>query len=63
MLLFTKRTVAKIIDEGYKWDNILGNVLDYIKYDCTQCINQKSGEKIDVKSKSSSQKDSKKDSL
>ena len=45
------RTVAKIIDEGFKWDNMLGDVLSYIKYDCTQYINQKAGEKIDAKSK------------
>ena len=30
---------------------MLGDVLSYIKYDCIQCINQKSREKIDAKSK------------
>ena len=30
---------------------MLGDVLSYIKYDCIQCINQNSGERIDVKTK------------
>ena len=30
---------------------MLGDILAFIKYDCTQCINQKSGEKIDLKSR------------
>lgn len=45
------RTVDKIKEEGYKWDGMLGDVLSYIKYDCIQCINQNSGERIDVKTK------------
>ena len=47
------RTVDKIKEEGYKWDDMLGDVLSYINYDfiCIQCMNQKSGERIDCKSK------------
>ena len=45
------RTVFKIIEKGFKWDNMLDDVMNYIKYECKECINQKNGERIKVKSK------------
>lgn len=30
---------------------MIKDVLDYIKYKCKECINMKSGEKLDIKSK------------
>lgn len=49
--LWGNRTVSKIIEKGFQWDNIIKDVLDYIKYESKECINMKSGERIVVKSK------------
>ena len=45
------RTVLKIIEMGFKSDNMLDDIMNYIKYECKECINQKNGERIKVKSK------------
>ena len=49
--LGANRTVAKIMEKSFKWENITDDILEYIKYECEFCINERSGEKICISNK------------
>ena len=40
------RTVDKIKEKGYYWENMLKDVINYIKNECKICINDKAGLKL-----------------
>ena len=49
--LWANRTRDKIIESGFKWENMIKVMIDFIKYECVECINRISGEKINTKKK------------
>ena len=49
--LGANRTRDKIIESDFKWENMINDIIDFIKYESVECINRISGEKINKKIK------------